>query len=115
MCVSGIIGMRCAIWHHLYNLNNVKNTHRGVLLLVKLQASTLLKLTLLHGCLSHFSNYTNDIKSLKESQISSSCSESFNFAGLNFLTLLKIGLRRRCSTVIVERRLARVNLTKELF
>ena len=28
--------MRCAIWYHMYNLNNVKNTHRGVLLLVRL-------------------------------------------------------------------------------
>ena len=30
--------MRCMIWYHLYNLKNVKNTHRGVLLLVKFQA-----------------------------------------------------------------------------
>ena len=31
--------MCCAIWYHLYNLKNVKNTHGGVLLLVvKLQA-----------------------------------------------------------------------------
>ena len=29
--------MFCAIWYHLYNLKKVKNTHRGVLLLVKLQ------------------------------------------------------------------------------
>ena len=28
--------MFCAIWYHLYNLKNVKNTHGGVLLLVKL-------------------------------------------------------------------------------
>ena len=28
----------CAIWYHSYNLKNVKNTHEGVLLLVKLQA-----------------------------------------------------------------------------
>ena len=27
--------MRCAIWYHLYNLKNVKNTHGGVLILVK--------------------------------------------------------------------------------
>ena len=26
-----------AIWYHLYNLKNVKNTHGGVLLLVRLQ------------------------------------------------------------------------------
>ena len=31
--------MRCAIWYHLYNLKNVKNTHGEVLLLVKLQAT----------------------------------------------------------------------------
>ena len=31
--------MLCAIWYHLYNLKNVKNTQGGVLLLVKLQAS----------------------------------------------------------------------------
>ena len=28
--------MLCAIWYHFYNLKNVKNTNRGVLLLVKL-------------------------------------------------------------------------------
>ena len=28
-----------AIWYHLYNLKNVKNTHEGVLYLAKLQAS----------------------------------------------------------------------------
>ena len=31
--------MRCAIWYHLHNLKNMKNTHGGVLYLVKLQAS----------------------------------------------------------------------------
>ena len=31
--------MRCAIWYHLDNFQNVKNTHGGVLLLVKLQAT----------------------------------------------------------------------------
>ena len=35
--------MRCAIWYHLYNFKNVKNTHRGVLILVKLQAEALMK------------------------------------------------------------------------
>ena len=30
--------MRCAIWYHLTNFKKVKNTHRGVLILVKLQA-----------------------------------------------------------------------------
>ena len=30
--------MRCAIWYHLYNFKNMKNTHGGVSILVKLQA-----------------------------------------------------------------------------
>ena len=34
--------MRCAIWYHLYNLKNIKNTHGGELLKVKLQAEALL-------------------------------------------------------------------------
>ena len=33
--------MFCAIWCHLYNLKSVKNTHGGVLLLVKMQAFSL--------------------------------------------------------------------------
>ena len=57
-----IFVIRCAIWYHLYSLENVKNTHGGVLILVKLQA-TLLKLTLLHGCFSGFLNCINDTKS----------------------------------------------------
>ena len=38
----------CAIWYHLYNLKNVKNTHGGV--------------TLLRSCFSRFLNYTNSTK-----------------------------------------------------
>ena len=38
--------MRCAIWYRLYNLKNVKKTHGGVLLLVKLQAKLTLQLHL---------------------------------------------------------------------
>ena len=53
--------MRCTISYHLYNFKNVENTHREVLLLVKLQAATLLKVTLLHGCFSRFLKCTNDI------------------------------------------------------
>ena len=29
--------MLCAIWYHLYNLKNVKNTHGGMSVLIKLQ------------------------------------------------------------------------------
>ena len=55
----------CAIWYHLYNLKNLKNTNGGVLLLVKLQA--LLKVTLLHECFPHFKNCANVTKSRKAS------------------------------------------------
>ena len=41
--------MFCAIWYHLYNLKNVKNTHGGVLILVKLQAT--------NGTKSHNASY----------------------------------------------------------
>ena len=39
---SEIIVVRCAIWCHLYNLKDVKNTHGGVSIWVKLQAVTIL-------------------------------------------------------------------------
>ena len=65
--------MFCTIWYYLYNFKNVKNTHGGVLLLVKLQAkslpATLLKVTLLHECFSRFLNCTNSTKSPNASQI----------------------------------------------
>ena len=35
--LRNIYMMLCAIWYHLYNLKNLKNTHGGVLLLLKLQ------------------------------------------------------------------------------
>ena len=60
--------MRCAIWYHLHNLKNGENNHRGVLLLVKLQA-TLLKLTLLQGFFSRFLNCTNGNKLRKASNM----------------------------------------------
>ena len=58
--------MRWAIWYHLYNLENVKNTHGGVLLLVKFTI-TLLKVTLIDGCFSPFLNCTIGIKSCNAS------------------------------------------------
>ena len=54
----------CAIWYHLINLKNVKNTQGGVLLLV-----TLLKVTLLHECFSRFLNSTSGTKSRNASLI----------------------------------------------
>ena len=50
--------MFCAIWYHLYNFKNLKYTHGGVLLLVKLQALA----TLLDGCFSRFLNCTKGTK-----------------------------------------------------
>ena len=47
----------------VYSLKNVENTHGGVLILV-------LKVTLLHGCFSHFLNCTNGTKSRNASHIS---------------------------------------------
>ena len=32
--------VRCAIYYHLYNLKNMKNTHGGLLILVKLRADS---------------------------------------------------------------------------
>ena len=43
--------MLCTIWYYFYNLKNVKNTHEGVLLLVK--------------CSSRFLNCINGTKSRK--------------------------------------------------
>ena len=50
---------------YLYNLNNVRNTCGGELLLAKL----LLKLTLLHECFSGFLNGSNGTNSRKASDI----------------------------------------------
>ena len=57
--------MRCAICYHLYNLKNVKNTHGGVLILLKLQAAAcnFTKINTPHGCFSRFLNCTNGTKS----------------------------------------------------
>ena len=52
-----VLIMRCMIWYHLKNFKNVKNTHGEVSLLLKMQAlvcNFFLKVTLLHGCFSHF-------------------------------------------------------------
>ena len=51
----------CSIWYHLYNLKNVKKNHSGVLFLES--PRLFLKVTLRHGCFSHFLNCTNDTSS----------------------------------------------------
>ena len=40
-CLDIYLCDACAIWCHLYNFKNVKNTHGDVLLLVKLQAEAI--------------------------------------------------------------------------
>ena len=59
--------MRCAISYHLYNLKNVKSTHGGVLLLVKLQAFAISKSNTPLWMFSRFLNCTNGTKSRKAS------------------------------------------------
>ena len=58
--------MLCVIYYHLYSFKNAKNTHGGVLLLVKLESkpATLLKVTLFHGCFC-----ANDTKSRKATHL----------------------------------------------
>ena len=54
------MGTLCAIWYHLYNLKNVKNTHGATILHVP---ASLLKLIILRGCFSCFLNCTNGTES----------------------------------------------------
>ena len=62
-----------AIWYHLYNLKEVKNTHGGVLRKPeKLKPATSLKVTFFPWCFSRFLNYTNGTKSRNTSHISHS-------------------------------------------
>ena len=63
--------MRYAIWYHLHNLKNVRNTHGGVLLLVKLQAlaCNFTKRNTPPWMFLRFLNCTNDTKSRNGSQI----------------------------------------------
>ena len=70
--------MRCAIWYHLCNSKNVKSTHGGVLILVKLQVSVL--------------NFTNGTKSRNASHIITNNDSHFldvnsKFVNVSFLRL----------------------------
>ena len=57
--------VRCTIWYHLYNLKNVKNTHGGVLILVKLHAKAcnFTKINTSTWVFARFLNCTNSTKS----------------------------------------------------
>ena len=63
--------MRYAIWYFLYNFKNVKNTHEGVLLLVKLQAKAcnFTKSNTPSWVFFTFLNYTNGTKSRNTSYL----------------------------------------------
>ena len=61
-----LVVMLCTIYHYLDYLNNVKNSHGGVLILVK--PAALVKLTLLHERFSHFLNCTHGTKLRQASQ-----------------------------------------------
>ena len=51
---QSVFEMLCAIWNHLYNLQN--SIHRGVILFL-LKPAFLLKVSLLHGCFPPFLTY----------------------------------------------------------
>ena len=63
--------MLCAIWYHYYNLKNVRNTHGGLLHLVKLQplACNFTKSDNPPWVLSRFLNGKNDTRSRNASDI----------------------------------------------
>ena len=64
--------MHCAICYHLRNLKNKKNTHKGVLIFVKLQAKDCNftpKATLFYVCFFRFRSCTNGTKSINASKI----------------------------------------------
>ena len=63
--------MLCAIWYHLYNLNNVKNTHEKNLLLVTLRLVTFSNKSNTSPWVffTFFKIVQNDIKSRKASHI----------------------------------------------
>ena len=49
--------MFCTIWHHMYNLENVKNTQGGMSLLVNLQAYITTKDTPDDRCFEFFNQF----------------------------------------------------------
>ena len=79
------------------NLKNVKNTHRGVLPLVKLlRPATLLKVTLLHGCFSIVvtKKYGNHSLRVFEPQIWNSLPEEIK--QISSLNAFKIYIKSWC-------------------
>ena len=61
--------MLCVIWYYIYNFKNVKSTHGGVLLLVKLQVETcnFTKSIISTWVFLYFLNFANGAKSRRAS------------------------------------------------
>ena len=83
-----------AIWYHLYNLKNVKNTHAGLLLVVKLQGEgcNSAKCNTLLWVFFSFLDCRNGTKSRKASQINKM--STFKQTHLNLFNILKVQLYR---------------------
>ena len=92
-CIAPFSTWYVASFGTIWTIKKRENNHGGVLLLVKLHTKACdLKVTPLHGCLSHFLNCINGTKSLKPSHINvlvgSLLVNPFNVTGL-FLYLVK--------------------------
>ena len=61
--------VRWGIWYHLHNLKDLKNTHGGVLFLVKLQTST--------AKLPSFKNFQNTVRAGRVSKTKLTLSNVF--------------------------------------
>ena len=85
--------MLCAIWYHLYNLKNVKNTHGGVLLLVNFTKSNTPP-----WVFSGFLNCKNGNKSRKASEIKNSVPRNGNAFPIKKI----ITAAYRCSVTILQ-------------
>ena len=85
----------CAIWYHLYNLNNVKIIYGGVLLLVKLKPANLLKVTLLGWCSHIFKLY-------KWYQIAQKITYSLRINRLFLRLSQNIAIRRKAVSKIIS-------------
>ena len=82
-CLQYVV--RCSIWYHVDNFINVKDTHGGVL-----KPATLLKVTLLRGCFSHFLNCTNATKSCNASHMKTILSWIFVVTSYKMIELWKL-------------------------
>ena len=82
----------CSIWYHLYNLKNLKNTHGGVLLLVKLQTSAcnFTKSNAPPWVFSRFLNCTNSTKSRIASHTIMNASVIINTLLGNFISICNL-------------------------